>query len=251
MENPPELALEFDGPPELDSDDEYSDDGEELTFDTSDIAFTTPPKTYRGKPCRTMLLSTDRRVPIKKRRMEVPNNGKHKQQSRNDRVKAFTPEPFGQCCKRRCCKHFVDPEDQYLKLAREPLYDSSLTRPAMRHLLQTNAITLLINPQDGLAVCNKMACIAFSCSTSFLNPNTKRTRGTQGDSNHRRAKSLFAVMAWFENEKELCDVMPDTGKYLLSYPKKVAVWERYMSDVDEMTRYSSCELGRSGHALQH
>ena len=52
MENPPELALEFDGPPELvpsdsddDSDDEYSDDGEELTFDTSDIAFTTPPKT--------------------------------------------------------------------------------------------------------------------------------------------------------------------------------------------------------------
>jgi len=251
MENPPELALEFDGPPELlpmGSEDEYSNDDEELTFDTSDIAFTTPPKTYRGKPCRTMLLSVDRRrVPTLKRRREVPNIGKQ-QQSRDGRVKAFTPKPFGQCCKRRCCKHLVDPEDHYLQLAREPLYDSSLTRAAMRHLLQTNAITLLINPEDGLAVCNKMACIAFSCSTSFLNPNTKRTRGTQGDSNHRRANSLFAVMAWFENEKELCDVMPDTGKYLLSYPKKVAVWERYMSDVDEMTRCSTCELGRSGHA---
>ncbi len=92
-----------------------------------------------------------------------------------------------------------------------------------------------------------MACIAYSCSTSFLTPNAKRCAGTQADSNKRRSKLIYSVMSWFEKEKELSDVMPDTGTYLFSYPKKITVFERYQLDVHEVTRCSTCELGRLNH----
>ena len=222
------------------------------TSDTSDFSLTSDSsdagRLYDGKPCRTMLLMAERRrVPTLKRRLEVPNVGK-KKQARNGQVKAFTPKPYGNCCLRRCCKYFTDPDDPSLKLAREPLYDTAMTRPAMRDALQKNAVNLLVNPCDGKPVCNKMACLAYSCSTSFLNPNVKRCHGTQGDSNRRRAKMLFSVMSWFQNEKELSDVMPDTGVHLLSYPRKVAVYDRYIADVAEVTRCSTCPLGKSGAA---
>ena len=200
--------------------------------DTSDMASTDSDslrheqavRTYRGKPCRTMLLQERRRVSTLKRRREVANVGK-KQQARDGNVKAFTPKPFAQCCKRRCALLFKDKDDPVVKLASSPLYDTSLSRAEMRDQLQRNAINVLTNTNDDKPVCNKMACIAYSCSTSFLNPNNKRTLGTQGDSNRRRAKTLFSIMSWFQNEQEFSDIMPDTGVYLLSYPTKVSVSE--------------------------
>ena len=200
---------------------------------------------YRGTPTRTRLLQIDRLRVLKKRvRTEVPFVAK-KKQARDGCVKAFVPRIYSQCCKRRCCKHFDDPKAEMLVLARKPLFDETLTRAAMRDALQRNAVDYLRNPDDGKPVCSKMACIAYSCSTSLLYPNHKRTRGDQGDSNRRRAKMMFSVMAWFEKEKELCDIMPDTGKFLLCYPRRHAVYERYINDCNEATACSACPLGRN------
>lgn len=201
---------------------------------------------YRGKPTRTVLLQAERkRVPTRKRRKEVPNIP-HKRQACDGEVKAFTPALLTKCCLRQCAKYFGDPKDPQLVLARSPLYDACLSRPAMRDALHRNAICFLTNPCDGKPVCNKMACIAYSCSISFLNPDTTRTKGTQGDSNRRRAKQLFSVMAWFKNEKELADIMPDTGVSLFPYHRKYAVYHRYQHDCDEITRCSTCPLAKSG-----
>jgi hypothetical protein len=76
-------------------------------------------------------------------------------------------------------------------------------------------------------VCINMACIAYSCTQSFLLPNTKRTKGrTQADANRARFRKMYSVMAWFDNEKELSDIMPDTGVHHFAYPRRHAVWER-------------------------
>lgn len=200
---------------------------------------------YRGTPTRTKLLQFERlRIPKKRVRTEVPYVAK-KKQARDGLVKAFHPRIYSQCCVRRCCKYFDDPEAPLLVLARKPLFDETLTRADMRDRLQRNAVDLLKHPDDGKPVCSKMACIAYSCSTSLLYPNHKRTLGDQGDSNRRRAKAMFSVMAWFAKEKELCDIMPDTGKFLFCYPRRHAVYERYINDCNEATACSDCPLGRN------
>ena len=218
-------------------------------FGTSDCTTSDPDeRLYRGTPTRTMLLRQDARRVFKKRlRVEVPNRKKVKQ-ARNGKVKAFEPKPYAKCCNRRCCMYFTDRKDAQIELARRPLYDCHLSRAAMREALQRNAIDLLRNPVDGRAVCAKMALIAYSCSTSFLSPHTKRTQGSQADSNRRRAKVTFSVMAWFEKEKEYTDIMPDTGKFLLPYPRRHAVWQKYMEDHHEITACSTCPLGRDPKA---
>jgi hypothetical protein len=116
----------------------------------------------------------------------------------------------------------------------------------MRDKLISNSVALLTHPEDGKPVCTKMSCIAFSCSISLLLPNSKRTRGTRGDANRRRSKGLQSVMAWFNNEKELADVMPDTGIYNLAYPRRHAVYERYANDCREITA-CECAVGRLVH----
>jgi hypothetical protein len=189
---------------------------------------------YGGKVTRTKLLQSERlRVP-KKRRHEVPNT-KNCQQARGGKVKAFTAQPHFHCCKRQCAASFTDPKCPQLVEAREPLYDPCLSRTTMRALLQQNAIYLLTNALDGKPVCMKMACIAFSCSLALLIPNTTRAKGTQGDCNRRRSKGMFSVMAWFKNEMELADVMPDTGVCNLAYPRRQAVFERFWNDCREVT----------------
>lgn len=204
---------------------------------------------YRGTPTRTMLLREDaQRVSKKRVRVEVPNRGKLKQ-ARNGKVKAYEPKPFASCCNRRCCKYFTDSEDERVRLARLPLYDCDLSRTGMREALQKNAIDLLRHPMDSKPVCAKMVTIAYSCSTSFLNPSVKRTKGSQGDSNRRRAQATFSVMAWFGKEKEYTDVMPDTGKFLLPYPRRHTVWLRYMEDHHEITACSTCPLGLDPKAV--
>ena len=213
-------------------------------FGTSDCTTSgSEERLYRGTPTRTMLLRADeRRVAKKRLRVEVPNRKKLKQ-ARNGKVKAFEPKPYAKCCKRLCCKYFTDRKDAQVELARLPLYDCHLSRTEMREALQRNAVDLLRNPVDGKAVGARMAVIACSCSTSFLGPNTKRTKGSQADSNRRRATTTFSVMAWFEKEKEYTDIMPDTGKYLLPYPRRHAVWQKYMEDYHEITACSTCPLG--------
>jgi len=202
-------------------------------------------KLYGGAPTKSQLVRFDLlRLQKKRQRLEVPCTPS-KRQASNGFVKAFVPDVYGQCCKRRCCKHFDDPKDPLLVSARKPLFDTTISRPEMRARLMRNAVDLLRNADDGKPVCTKMACIAYTCSTSFLLPNTKRSKGTQGDANRRRSKILYSVMSWFNKEKELCDVMPDTGKYLLTYPRKVAVYERYMADCEEVTACAVCEHGRN------
>ena len=219
--------------------DEYSssDDDRASSFSPS------PARMYRGSPTRTMLIQAERkRVAKKPIRTEVPNTP-HVKQARNGKVKAFSPKIYKHCCKRRCCKNFNDAKDEQLVLARQPLFDATLSREAMRVALRNNAVDLLRHKEDGDPVCNVMVNIAYSCSTSFLNPSTTRSNGSQGDSNRRRAKIILSVMSWFKRENELSDVMPDSGDILLSYPKRSAVWEQYMHDCDEVTACSQCPIG--------
>ena len=215
-------------------------------FSTSSSSSPSSERFYRGTPTRTQLIRAESlRVSKKRLRVEVPAATRMKQAS-NGKVKAFVPSSAfsGPCCKRQCSRHFQDAKNLQLVQARAPLYDTDLSRPAMRELLLNNAVVHLRNPWDGDPVCGTMVNIAYTCSTSFLNPNFKRSKGTQGDSNRRRAKLVYSVMAWFENEKELSDVMPDTGVYLFSYPRRQYVYERYVNDVTEITTCSSCAIGR-------
>jgi hypothetical protein len=201
---------------------------------------------YRGKVTKTKLIrQLSFRVPTKKRRVSIANDP-HRQQARNGWVKEFTPRPDIPCCQRHCSNHFLDPENARLNLAREPLYDATMPRSQMRDKLIRNSVDLLTHPEDGKPVCTRMNCIAFSCSISMLIPNSKRTSGSQGDSNRRRSKGLQSVMAWFNNEKELADVMPDTGVYNLAYPRRHAVYERYLNDCREVTA-CECEIGKLAH----
>jgi hypothetical protein len=222
-----------------------TDSSDTSGFSTSSSSSSSSERFYRGTPTRTQLIRADsHRVSKKRLRVEVPAKTKMKQAS-NGKVKAFVPRVFsGPCCKRGCSRHFQDAKNLQLIRARAPLYDTDISRPAMRELLLNNAIDLLRNPWDGAPVCGTMVNIAYTCSTSFLNPNFKRSKGTQGNANRRRAKLVYSVMAWFENEKELSDVMPDTGVYLFSYPRRHVVYERYVTDVAEITTCSSCAIGR-------
>ena len=205
-------------------------------------------KLYGGAATKTRLVRIDAERHLKKRlRTEVARTP-NKRQASGGFVKAFVPDIYGQCCKRRCCKDFNDPKAPLLVQARKPLFDTTITRPDMREALLRNAVDLLRNYDDGRPVCNKMMCIAYSCSKSFLQPNTKRAKGTQGDANRRRSTILYSVMNWFKNEKELCDVMPDTGKYLLTYPSRIAVYERYTADCKDVTACTVCEHGRNPNA---
>ena len=163
-------------------DDLYPSDPDEYSSSDDDIASSAPPKTpspermYRGSPTRTMLLRAERkRVAKRSLRKEVPNT-RNVKQARDGKVKAFSPKIHRRCCKRRCCKDFNDPNDPQLVLARKPLYDATLSRETMRMALKNNAVDLLRHKDDGEPVCSAMVNIAYSCSTSFLTPNDRRSK---------------------------------------------------------------------------
>ena len=149
-------------PDEPSSSDSSSDGGSESAprtdTDTSGLSSSSSghERLYRGSPTRTELIRADKQRVSKKRLcVEVPATTNMKQAS-NGKVKAFHPDPYGRCCKRGCCKYFLDAKNLQLIAARKPLYDETLSRPAMRDVLQRNAINFLRNPDDGLPVCNKM-----------------------------------------------------------------------------------------------
>jgi hypothetical protein len=174
---------------------------------------------YNGAPTRSVLLRESRRVPTNPKRTEGPNTP-HQRQAANGTVKIFEPKTHKKCCQRFCAKEFKDATNTALVLARVPLYDTSMTRDEMRAALIDNSVKILLHPLDGKPVCTIMTCIAYSCSKTLLYPNTKRSKGTTGDSNRSRAKIMPSIMAWFENEKDLGCIMPDTGMTLLVYPNK-------------------------------
>ena len=92
---------------------------------------------YKGKDTRTVLLRQDKlRVSKSKRREEIANNdNKRQRQASNGKVKPCVPKPFFPCCKRKCAGHFLDSTLELLVEAREPLFDSCLSRSHMRELV--------------------------------------------------------------------------------------------------------------------
>ena len=169
---------------------------------------------------------------------------KGKQQASNGEVKAFKPNLFLNCCKRKCASLFPN-ETPKLKRAREPLFDSSLDRASMRSALLLNADALLPHPVDLKPVCSTTKALLYSCSKSMLFPQPLRYNGrTTGDSNRARAKVALSVCSWFEERKKYSDIMPDTGFYQLTEPTRKFVKEQYDLDVDTV-KACPCERSRS------
>ena len=193
-------------------------------------------------PTKTRVIHDQTRVRVCPMRIEVPYK-KGKQQATNGEVKAFKPNVFKECCKRKCCALFPN-ESPQLKKARGPLFDSALDRGSTREALLTNADLLLRHPQDEMPVCNGAKALLYSCSRSMLFPQLDRYDGrTTGDSNRARTKTAVSVCSWFEERKILSDIMPDTGIFQLSEPTRGFVKSSYDFDVATV-KACSCDLSR-------
>jgi len=206
------------------------------------VARTARNRCYRGRSPSSMLVTSRVRVRKDVMRVEIPwETGK--QQASTGKVKAFKAQPHLRCCKRKCAAMLTEQTTE-IKRARQPLFDSSLSRENMRAQLLDNAEHILLHPTDNLPVCMTMATVAYSCSRAFLWPNTKRNRGSQGDSNRRRATKVISIMEWFQDRKRFADIMPDTGIYQLSEPTRRFVLNQYKEDVKTIV---ACDCPLSGN----
>ena len=209
----------------------------------------TTPRLYTRRsgfstPASTHVISTRMRVSTSNpMRVEVPWTAR-KKQATNGQVKAFKPNTSFNCCKRRCAAYF-DTETAAVKKARQPLFDTSLSRELMRFTLLENADSLLKHPIDEGPVCKKNTALLYSCSPSLLFPNTKRYKGTKGDSNRARSTINLSLATWFRERMKYTDIMPDTGFYQLSEPCKKFVKEQYDEDVESIVL---CNCAMAGNA---
>ena len=71
------------------------------------------------------------------------------------------------CCKRKCFSCVTDPTDPSVVAARQPLFDTTLTRPELRSALTDNHLNLLLHP-DGQPVCVQMACRINGLATKII-----------------------------------------------------------------------------------
>jgi hypothetical protein len=133
---------------------------------------------------------------------------RHAKQALNGRVFAFQPNEDLCCCKRRCHEFYNDASASAVQAARIPLFDATLSRDDLRGQLTANWKQRTL--PDGLPICLSMACRIFVCSRSKMYLN-KRARRDRAAANTGTSEKAVSVMAWFNDVKSLCDIMPDQG----------------------------------------
>ena len=193
---------------------------------------------YRNQPTKTVQFQEILRVPVN----GIPNRVecvKTKPQAKQTcGVQVWEPDmDGGQCCKRNCHVHYFDADHPAVKEARKPLFDGSLTATELRMQLLGNWRRLLLLG-DGHPVCLSMACRIYRVSRSRLYP--EHSSRTKAESNHNRAVVATSVSSWFESLKEVLDIMPDEGWYLVPHARRRYVYDQYMSDARASPNLRGC-----------
>ena len=73
-----------------------------------------------------------------------------------------------------------------------------------------------------------------------------RTR-TKAESNHNRAVVATSVSSWFESFKEVLDIMPDEGWYLVPHARRRYVYDQYMSEARASPNLRGCLSCTTAH----
>ena len=166
--------------------------------------------------------------------------GSMKRQASRGQVYGWADKDEECGCVRRCHEVYtIDrANDDNVKAARLPLYDTTLTKPELCSSLKTNWRELLVMP-NGQPVCTTMATRIFACSRSKLFPSTKRRRRSRAEANSHRATKSVSIAAWFQALK-VVDIMPDHGWYQLPQARKKHVWAQYQEDCANCDLYTVC-----------
>ena len=180
------------------------------------------------------------RLQISVRVLKV-QDGSMKRQSSRGQVYGWADKNEACGCVRRCHEVYtIDrANNDNVKTARLPLYDTTLTKPELCSKLKKNWQELLAMP-TGQPVCVTMATRIFACSRSKLYPSTKRRRRSRAEANSHRATKSVSIAAWFEALKKVVDIMPDHGWYQLPQARKKHVWAQYQEDCANCDLYTVC-----------
>jgi hypothetical protein len=202
-------------------------------------------KRYRNKVTRSWSWTSVNRVYGDTSRIIQPGTkprGKHQasggKRGRDGKVYAYDPPdedgPFT-CCNGQCYRQYQDSADPRVKKARTVLFDTDLTKPAMRDAMRANWKEHLLL-SDGGSVCQVMACRIFGCSKMKFNPDKRafgpkvRLQPSQPAAQEFTFTKAEQIAAWFGELKEVSDVMPDEGWYQLNEPLRYMVHENYEAD---------------------
>jgi hypothetical protein len=193
----------------------------------------------------TMCVKTVSRVRKVPDRLDagVRGPGSTKRQSSRGQVYGWAATDTVCGCVRLCHEEYtIDRvDDDNVKEARKPLYDTTLTKPELRAELKKNWRELLVMP-DEKPVCLTMATRIFACSRSKLFPDTNRAKRSRAEANSHRGTKSVSIASWFEALKRIVDIMPDHGWYQLPQARKKHLWAQYKDDCRaNPTMYTLCK----------